>query len=736
MGVFLQPGAKLGRYEIRSRIGAGGMGEVYRARSRRGGEARSTSFAGVARAAAKKREEKAEDSRTPKLYVALMRTPIVGRIGWALTATVASPIGASGQITAVASEMVRTEPAAASEITGPETAEFAAAPAIVLLHHGEIWPMDPPRRSETVVRVRRRLRIQTAQGALEQGLVVLVPVGATVRLTSFEGSTTTSDGDVLPVGPKAILDGRHDDLSGDGVIVVFPRVGVGATLDYSYELRYATRFDVHTWFFQERLPVLDSQLRYHLPPSIKVRVWRRTSPDLELHEAWNDEPGPTLTLRMKSLPPIADLPFASPFADRASQAVVLPTYVTEGAERRALLADWENVTDWYRPVYAAAATLPRRLRRGLLHHLLGDVPDDDPLERARSLYRFVRDEIATSLSRGITPQSGASMERVLTTRRGSAVEKALLLGELLDAAGLQARLVWAGDRGVREVDPELPDPLQLQKLLVSLDMEGAERFLDPSDRRLPFGHLLPENEGVWGVFVDGGRASPFRLPATPPEQNRRRVLLDLAVDAGGRRHGTGELYLSGHHALLGRDLGSELADRYRAWFAWLQGTFAGFFVERVYLAESEEEQRLSLRWEMTERMELDGVDRVEMIGSTALPDPTAPEQLSGDRILPVMLPFAGIDEHEVNLAWTSDWTPDGLPVEIDVANAIGSVRSRIDFDREARSFAYRRIFSLHQRDVAAGALDALRELLGAKRRSDSEKVELVRTTAEDARGVP
>ncbi len=147
-----------------------------------------------------------------------------------------------------------------------EVVKLDGAPAVVLLQSGEVWPMDPPRRAESVMHVLRRVRILNEAGAVKNGQV-RIPTSPALRLTRFEGSTTTPDGEVLALPPDAIFSGRPDELGGL-VTAVFPRVGIGAALEYRYEIRYASRLDIDPWFFQEDIPVLESELRYHVPSSI------------------------------------------------------------------------------------------------------------------------------------------------------------------------------------------------------------------------------------------------------------------------------------------------------------------------------------------------------------------------------------------------------------------------------------------------------------------------------------
>jgi hypothetical protein len=586
--------------------------------------------------------------------------------------------------------------------------------------------MDPPRRETALMRVERRVRILTEAGALAFGQLT-IPTSPTLRLVSFEGSTITPDGDVIALVPEAIFSGRNDEL-GDHVTAVFPRVGVGATVVYRYEIRYATRLDIDPWFFQEDIPVLDSELRYHVPPTVEAGVWRRIAPDLALHQARDRDR--MLAFSMKNLPAVPSAPFSSPLADRASQVVIFPRHVIDGTARRPLLDSWETAASWYGRVYDEVAPLGRSIRRDLVQRLLADETRNDPLSRAQSLYRFVRDEIATSEQRGIWLRPESSLERVLATRRGSAVEKALLLESLLREAGLRPRRAWVGDRTVREVDPELPSPMQLEKLLLSLELQGTTLFLDPSDRRLPFGHLAPENEGVWGIFVDPRRAAPFRLPVAAADGNHRRLLLQLALDARGRLQGDGELVFAGHHALLAKGFGDSTAQRYAAWLAWLREGFDDFLVEGLVIEVRAEEQYVALRWEMAETPESKPSERAEMFVNR--PDLPAiwPARLDAERSLPVLLPFAGRDELELRLGWEADFTPDRLPSTVELDNAAGSLRTRLTMNPGEAQMVYRRTFAIRQREVAADALDALRELLAAKQQSDAETLVLARRREE------
>jgi hypothetical protein len=168
-------------------------------------------------------------------------------VGTAVVAAVTSPVVAEGERAAAA---IPEPPSTATEWLN-------GAPAVVLLHRGEVWPMDPPGRAESVMQVTRRVRILDEMGAVQYGVAV-IPTGPALRLAWFEGSTTTRDGEVIALPTDAIFHGQREGL-GDVMTAVFTKVGVGATLEYRYELRYATRVDIDPWFFQEEIPVLHSE---------------------------------------------------------------------------------------------------------------------------------------------------------------------------------------------------------------------------------------------------------------------------------------------------------------------------------------------------------------------------------------------------------------------------------------------------------------------------------------------
>jgi hypothetical protein len=107
-----------------------------------------------------------------------------------------------------------------------------------------------------------------------------------------------------------------------------------------------------------------------------------------------------------------------------------------------------------------------------------------------------------------------------------------------------------------------------------------------------------------------------------------------------------------------------------------------------------------------------------------------PARLDAERSLPVLLPFAGRDELELRLGWEADFVLDRLPSTVELDNAVGSLRTRLTMNPGEARMVYRRTFAIREREVAADALDALRELLAAKQQSDAETLVLARRREE------
>jgi hypothetical protein len=168
-------------------------------------------------------------------------------------------------------------------ITGEERALTAVAgqpnaPAVILFSKGELHMMDPSRQelsSELVVSM--RVKILTEAGK-EHGNVKVVHSGG-VRLQGFEGRTILPDGTVVAV-PKDATFKRTTSRARRFYVtsVAFPAVQVGAILDYRYSVKWDSIFFLEPWFFQQRVPVLHSEIVYEVPPHLKVRVWPGCGP--------------------------------------------------------------------------------------------------------------------------------------------------------------------------------------------------------------------------------------------------------------------------------------------------------------------------------------------------------------------------------------------------------------------------------------------------------------------------
>jgi hypothetical protein len=155
--------------------------------------------------------------------------------------------------------------------------------------------------------------------------------------------------------------------------------------------------------------------------------------------------------------------------------MLLPTEFITGSSATPLLKSWDSVCEIAHYGYGEM-----RNNKGATRRLAGELTAAaaSPRARTEALHRFVRDEIQHDGALGVFALGDdETIDRVVKDRRGGAAEKAVVLEEMLDAAGLAPRLVWAGDRQQGRIDPEIVNPVWFERVLVMVELDGAARTL-------------------------------------------------------------------------------------------------------------------------------------------------------------------------------------------------------------------------------------------------------------------
>ena len=602
------------------------------------------------------------------------------------------------------------------------------APAVVLYRKAKLMMMgyglNNDRSSRLTVWARIKVLTEEGKGYGE----VSVPHSNYAQLMSFEGRTVLSDGRVLPVPTEAKFVRKISKRQRRAVTsVAFPGVEVGAVLDYRYEIKIDSIYFLEPWYFADEVPVLSSEILFGIPREVQARQWNRDPFRVGLKTEGRDSSvGTELRVWAENIPSVPDDPYGPPFADLALQMMLVPAILHAGGLPERLMDDWDSTCKLYNDwVYSKV----RRKDGGVAAkaRAIADAAAT-PRAKAEAIYRFVRDEIATGEHGGITPDGDGPLEKILAEKRGDTAGKALLLEAMLKAARLDARLVWAADRSSGQMDPGIANPNWFDRILVMTTIDGQRVFLDPADPALSFGQLRYGYEGTRAMVFDVKKPEGIVLPEMPFDQNARRAVIDLTLDAEGRLAGTGELVLTGHHAWERTDWKEDDPKTLEGWKEWLGDQHRGFEVADIRFQEMPDERKVRLTWSLKQREEDVLGDEVTLTPSRPLGPVAQPfVQTSDKRRSPVFFPYGDVDDLELRLRWPEGFQLDTVPALARQERKVGVFSVEVDAKDAERTLVYRRRLEMRSRQLGtAQDYEAARALYAAAEKSDAQALLLVR----------
>lgn len=604
---------------------------------------------------------------------------------------------------------------------------YPEAPAVVLYRNAHFTMMGAlGSEAFSSLEVEGRLKLLTEEGS-ELGEVE-VSHSDFVRLISFEGRTVLPDGSTVPLPEDALFEQR---VAGEKrwslTTATFPALEPGAIIDYRYVLRFESLNSFDPWYFQAEVPTLHSEIVYTVPSNVAAIPWGKATFGRRLEtERQRSARGMRLRVWMDDLPPVPREPSTLPFEDLSSSFLLLPSLMEISGQRFLLFESWRSACDLVDSFYDELRHGIGQTRRQAKQ--LAKEAGKDPEARARAVYRFVRDEIGTLDLLGVFPVLGEGLDEMLRERRADVAGKGIMLREMLDVAGLEADLIWAADRNNGVIDTSIANPNWFDRVLVRVEIDGRELFLDPSEPGAGFGYLMPALEGMPALVFDTRKPEVIEIPSRSFDDNLRRAAVELRVDEAGGLQGTGSLVLSGHHAgrlFLGHGTSEGLRDELDE---YLRDQFAGFEVSAVDVEEDRDGPRIEVTWRLEQNPE-------DVLGDQATVDPSRPLGPISQRFTlapverrsPVLLSFADRDDVELTVRWPDGWLVEVVPEVEAFDNAAGGFSAKVDLNEEERTLHFTRRFDTVERSfVGSDAYTALRNLYGRVEAGDRQTVVLVR----------
>jgi tetratricopeptide (TPR) repeat protein/transglutaminase-like putative cysteine protease len=382
--------------------------------------------------------------------------------------------------------------------------------------------------------VQARLRVQTAAGLERAGQLVFDYNAENEQIEIKKVEVKKPDGSLVVAGADAVQDltspvARFAPIYTDArqKHVTVPGLAVGDTLEYEVVLKVKPLVPGEFWHSRELISdaiCLDEQLELNVPANRRLSIKSPTGLTPTIHEEggrriylWKtsnlSHPEPSDFFKNPRFDPITLLKGLQP---PPAREIMLST-----------LQSWAEVGHWYSSLERDRRQVTPQIRAEAEAITRGKASD---LEKAQALYEWVSRNIRyVSLSFGVGRYQPHKASEVLENRYGDCKDKATLLETFYQAIGLQADTVLINSR--RELEPEVPSPLQFDHAITQLVLNGKLVWLDSTGSITPYGYLLPQLRGKEALVVhSNGTPILERTPEALPFPALYRVRLKGSVD--------------------------------------------------------------------------------------------------------------------------------------------------------------------------------------------------------------
>ena len=593
------------------------------------------------------------------------------------------------------------------------------ASAVIVFKDADFRFRDYPTEASSRLEVRVRIKILTEEG-LSFG-EISIPHSRQLRLDGLRGRTVTSSGAELELPKDAVF--RERASRSEKIFITkaaFPGVDVGSVIDYEYTLYWDDFFYLEPWLFHDELPVISSKISYFKPDNLGFQTWGRetSAQKMEVSQS-NTHGGLRIEVKMSNLAPLPNEPYSFPLRDLSSRFMIIPTAIQLSGQTIPLLENWREVYRMAEDDYKSLTKRAKPLKEQAKTLAAGA---KSPREKAERVYRWVRDELATVGFPYIWVDEERNIKDILETRAATRTEKALVLEVMLDAVGIEADRLWIADRFEGRVDARVANPTWLDIMILRVELEGEEIYLNPTSTTLAFGMLPPHYEDTLAIRLDKKKPEPLITPPSPASWNRRSASLVLTIDDQGKVSGGGTLGLTGHPARQYMEWKDSPEATTEAWQEHLEGVFSGWSIDGVEVVEAIDSRRVDVSWRQEQRAEEVLGDEVSLLPSRPL-DLDQPFTLSKKkRLTPVQMAWAKLDDVQLEVTWPEGWVVDSLPEPIGYESPAGRFVVQIGRDDEARKLTYSRTFERSRTEFGGDEYPLVKDLYERASKNDGQEL--------------